>query len=143
MTAVDRWTKFESGGAKRTSERFQIALFAPFLHFFTAHFNPPLPLSLLRTQKLAAMDNESELNEKTEQSGPLGRSLSLSPSSPPPHRNHDSSVPPPLIPSSTPQLMPPPTHPLEITDVLSLVVAYLPRRTLPTCACVSKTWYHV
>ncbi|KAK3823264.1 MAG: hypothetical protein J3Q66DRAFT_397726 [Benniella sp.] len=37
----------------------------------------------------------------------------------------------------------PSTHPLELTELLSLVFAYLPPRSLPICARVSKSWYQV
>ncbi|KAF9347119.1 hypothetical protein BGX34_003388, partial [Mortierella sp. NVP85] len=35
----------------------------------------------------------------------------------------------------------PATHPLELAEILLLVVAYLPLRSLPPCARVSKAWY--
>ncbi|KAK3823250.1 MAG: hypothetical protein J3Q66DRAFT_331247 [Benniella sp.] len=35
----------------------------------------------------------------------------------------------------------PSPHPLELTEIISLVVRYLPHRSLPSCARVSKAWY--
>ncbi|KAK3823259.1 MAG: hypothetical protein J3Q66DRAFT_385679 [Benniella sp.] len=42
--------------------------------------------------------------------------------------------------SVCPQPMPS-THPLDLTEILLLVIAYLPLKRLPACARVSKTWY--
>jgi hypothetical protein len=36
-----------------------------------------------------------------------------------------------------------PTHPLELAEILMLVVPHLPLRSLPVCARVSRTWYQV
>jgi hypothetical protein len=35
----------------------------------------------------------------------------------------------------------PSTHPLDLTEILLLVIAYLPLKRLPACARVSKAWY--
>jgi len=35
----------------------------------------------------------------------------------------------------------PSTHPLELVEILSLVVAFLPLRSLLACARVSRVWY--
>lgn len=79
------------------------------------------------------MDSESELNKKTAKKPSfLGRALSFFHSSLPLRSNRHSFVAHQLMLS---------THPLELLELLELVVAYLPRRSLPACARVSKTWY--